>query len=139
MRTNVAKKVTSLILLFALLTVASISFARWSCIYECENSLLDASTWLSKKLDFYADMTTYEDYYCGLEAQLQKLGDDGETWNNVNDKYYEVFAEEDFCKIEETVRVSAGTYRFEIVNNAYATNGALLESAFTYTKTVTVY
>lgn len=139
MRTNVAKKVTSLVLLFTLLMIATVSFARWSCIYECENSLLDGSTWFSKKLDFFADMTAYDEYYCGIEAQLQKLDDDGETWVNVNDKYFEVYAEDWYCNIEETIKVKAGTYRFEIVNNAYAKNGALLESAFTHTRTVTVY
>ena len=139
MRTNVAKKVTSLILLFALLMVASVSFARWTCIYECENLLTDESTWFTKKLDLYADMTTYDGYYAGIEAQLQKLDDDGETWNNVDDKYYEAFAEDEVCIMEETIKVKAGTYRFEIVNNAYAKNGALLESAFTHTRTVTVY
>ncbi len=140
MKANVAKKVVSLVLLFTMLMIATVSFCsvQWTYIYECENALEDVSTWLTKKLDFYADMTVY-DGYCGIEAQLQKLGDDGETWNNVDDKFYDVYAENDFCKIEEIVKVKAGTYRFEILNTAYETNGMALESDVTYTRTITVY
>lgn len=142
MKANVAKKVAGLVLLFTLLMIATVSFCsmQWTYIYECENSLEDVSTWLTKKLDFYADMTTYDDGYCGIEAQLQKLGDDGETWSNVDDKFYEVYAEGHFGSIDTIVKVGkAGTYRFEILNTAYASNGMALESAVTYTRTVTIY
>lgn len=142
MKANVAKKVAGLVLLFTLLMIATVSFCsmQWTYIYECENSLEDVSTWLTKKLDFYVDMTTYDDGYCGIEAQLQKLGDDGETWSNVDDKFYEVYAEGHFGSIDTIVKVGkAGTYRFEILNTAYASNGMALESAVTYTRTVTIY
>lgn len=141
MKANVAKKVVSLVLLFTMLMIATVSFcsAQWTYIYECENSLEDVSTWLTKKLDFYTDMTVYEGY-CGIEAQLQKLGDDGVTWNNVDDKFYETYAENDFCSIDTIVKVGkAGTYRFEILNTAFSNTGMALESEVTYTRTVTVY
>lgn len=139
---NVVKKVATFVLVITLLTIATVSFAslQWTCIYECENSLTDASTLFTKKLDFYADMTTYSGYYSGLEAQLQKLSDDGTQWNNVDDKFYESYAEGDFCYIDEIVKVGkAGSYRFEILNTAYSTTGAALESEVTHTKTVTIY
>ena len=142
MKANVAKKVAGLVLLFTLLMIATVSFCsmQWTYIYECENSLEDVSTWLTKKLDFYADMTTYDDGYCGIEAQLQKLGDDGETWSNVDDKFYEVYTEGHFANIDTIVKVGkAGTYRFEILNTAYASNGMALESAVSYTRTITIY
>lgn len=138
---NVVKKVGTLILAFMmLLAMGTVSLARWDFIRICSNELEDASTLLSKKLRVYADIDVYDDNYSGIEIQLQKSTDGGETWNNVKDKYWSVYTEDTFSYIDETFKVSgAGKYRCLVVYIAYTNTGLEIESEPFYTNIVTLY
>ncbi len=138
---NVVKKLGTLILAFMmLLAMGTVSLARWTCIRDCTNDLSDESTWLTKKLKFYADMDVYSGNYCGIEAQLQKSTDGGETWEDVDGKCWDVYEEDTFAYIEETFKVSgAGKYRCVVVYSAYTEKGMQMEAEIFYTNIVTLY
>lgn len=147
MKSNVLKRVLSFILLITMLMISTVSFAakpqtdniQWSYIYTVANYLQDNSTWLSKKLEFYAQLITYSNRHAGITAQLQKLGNDGITWSDVSGKYYEVYEEDTAAEIyEQKINVSSGTYRFYIEYTAYTTGGLPLEIVSGYSNTVSV-
>lgn len=138
---NVLKKVGTLILAFMMLiAMGSVSLARWSFLYMCSSDLADASTLFSKKLSFYADVEVYDGNYCGIEAQLEKSTDGGETWTQVKDKYWNVYEKDTFTYIDETFKVNgAGKYRCLVIHIAYTDTGLEIESEPFYTNTVTLY
>lgn len=138
---KVVKRVGTLILAFMmLLAMGSVSLARWSFLHACSNNLEDKSTLFTKKLGFYADVDVYEGNCCGIEAQLQKSTDGGETWTDVKDKYWNVYEEDTFTYIDETFKVSgAGKYRCLVIYLAYTETGLEIESEPFYTNIVTLY
>lgn len=138
---KVVKRVGTLILAFMmLLAMGSVSLARWSYLHVCSSDLEDKSTLFSRKLEFYADVDVYEGNYCGIEAQLQKSTDGGETWTDVKDKYWNVYEEDTYTCIDETFSVSgAGKYRCLVMYIAYTNTGFEIESEPFYTKIVTLY
>lgn len=147
MKSNVLKRVLSFILLITVLMISTVSFAakpqtdniQWSHIISVSNYLDDSSTWLFKRLEFYACTQTYTNRYAGVTGQLQKLGTDGITWNNVAGKYYESYEENTIADIyEQYISVSSGTYRFYVEYTAYSTGGLPLETVGGYTNEVTV-
>lgn len=147
MKSNVLKKVLSFILLITMLMISTVSFAakpqtdnvQWTYIFTVASHLYDRSTWLSKKLELYAQMATYDNRYAGITAQLEKLGNDGITWSDVSGKYYEVYEEDIIAELSvKNISVSSGTYRFYIEYTAYTTGGLAMETVYGYSNTVTV-
>lgn len=138
---NVVKKVGTLILAFMmLLAMGSVSLARWSYLHACSSDLEDKSTLFSRKLELYADVEVYDGNYCGIEAQLQKSTDGGETWEDVDGKCWDVYEEKTFAYIDETFKVSgAGKYRCLVMHIAYTDAGLEIEAEPFYTNTVTLY
>ena len=145
---NAAKKVLSFVMMIAMLTFSTVSFAvppqtdsvQWNCVFEIENYLDDSSTLLQKKLELFASTEVYDGWYAGVTAQLQKLNSSGTSWSNVSDKYYEAYEEDNYASIyKPSIKVSAGTYRFKLVHTAYSTTGVALESITAYTNTITIY
>lgn len=147
MKSNVLKRVLSFILLITMLMISTVSFAakpqtdnvQWSYIYSVACHLYDRSTWLSKKLELYGQLITYDNRYAGITAQLEKLGNDGITWSDVSGKYYEVYEEDIIAELSvKNIGVSSGTYRFYMEYTAYSTGGLPLETVGGYTNEVTV-
>lgn len=151
MKSNVVKKVVSLVLAIMMLMISTVIYAsnpqidvtsiiqpRWTYLYSCENSL-EITEGTSKKLTIYATTDVYTGY-AGVNAQLQKLSEDGTSWDDVPNKFWEAYEERTVAGILiENVSVSSGKYRCSLEHIAYSTNGMPLESFYTYTNTVTVY
>lgn len=147
MKSNVLKRVLSFILLITILMISTVSFAakpqtdnvQWTDIFTIASHLYDRSSWLFKKLEFYAQLGTNTNRYSGITAQLQKLGNDGITWSDVSGRYYSVYEEDNIAELhEENISVSSGTYRFYIEYTAYTTGGLPLEMVPAYSNTVSV-
>ena len=110
---------------------------RWSCLYVCESSI-DYASDISSGLLIVGSTETYDDYYAGVEVQLQRYTTSG-IWVNVPTYSWSDYQEDTFSEVsEDNVSVSKGTYRCSLIHTAYDTNGMALESDAFYSDEITV-
>ena len=142
---NTLRKLVSFMLVIMMLIVPHVVFAakntyvqpRWSCIYECANSLDRVAG--SRALALCADVEVYDGYYAGIVAQLQKYNSSTGRWEDVSNRYWDYADEDGLCVLDETyIGVSAGTYRASLEFIAYSTSWFILETFTCYTDQVTI-
>lgn len=110
---------------------------RWTCLFECDNGI-DYADDIARGIQIYGATITYDDYYAGVEIQLQKYTSG--IWVNVPTYYWDAYEEDSYVDIaEDNISVSKGTYRCFLIHTAYdAESGFPLESVEFYTPEITI-
>ncbi len=133
------------ILAITMLIIPTCSFAAntpapaqlmWTYIRACQHSLVQVGT--QRKLSLCTDIEAYDGVYTGIMAQLQKYNFTTGRWDNIEDEFWSFIHESEYCYIDETVNVSPGVYRFNLVFSAYDTNWVEVEFFDCYTDQVTI-
>ena len=109
---------------------------RWTFLWMCDNSINYASD-IDKGIRVYASTQTYTDYYAEVEVQLQKYTSG--VWVNVPTYCWSEYSGTHYAEVfEDNIALSSGTYRCELVHNAYDPSGFPLESNFSNTLEITI-
>lgn len=145
---NVLKIIYSLILSSLVLTIMPFTYAalpdkggiatpQWDVLIVCDN-ILEKTEGEKKMINIYAS-TDVQKGFSGVSAQLQKLGSDGKTWENVDGKYWEAFSTTKHAYVlDDHIKVDSGSYRLFIDHSAYVAKGIPIETFYAFSNVVII-